>query len=288
MEITNWFNRLKDASESWSEGSEKLGKELEQARALVREKKYEEALKAYMNVFEDGRDTSPFVGVRLSYVLIEMAELGKVYEPARTTLEKYRKAHEQLMRSGKFSNISIQEWDALCEHTQPNCKIEFYDSLKNEANKNEELIVSVRRLIWLDLITNHRYSELSPTELADRLKEVALLSGQQFSSDSMFKSAMPDMTNDAEFKEFAIMQLLRNCGAIYECAIGLNKHSLAKKAFKLATYFQRTGRAYACFVVAASRAGDLTKAKALVKDAKWCLPESEMGPVNALKEKLNL
>lgn len=288
MEMESWNNLLKNAYESWEEGAEKHGRELENARTLVREEKYEEALKDYMKFFEEGRDTSPMVGVRLSYVVIETAELGKVYEPARTTLIGYRDAHEQFMRSGEFSIFSIQEWAAFCDHTEPNRKIEFYDLLRSETSKNQELISNVRRMIWLELVSNHRYEEFSPAELSTRLKEAALMSGQQLSPNSLINSTLPQMANDPHVKELAIKQLLQQCGAIYECAIGLNKQSLAKKAFKLATYYQKTGSAYACFIIAASRAGNTTRAKKLIEDSKWCLPESEMRPVNAAKEKFNL
>jgi hypothetical protein len=288
MEMESWNNLLKNAYESWGQGGEKHAKELERARTLVREKKYEEALKAYVKVFEEGRDTSPMVGVRLSYVLIETAELGKVYEPAHTTLIGYRDAHEQLMRSGEFSIFSIQEWAALCDHTEPNRKIEFYDLLMTETSKNQELISNVRRMIWLELISSHRYEEFSAAELSTRLKEAALMAGQQLSPNSLINSTLPHMANDPEVKEFAIKRLLQDCSAIYECAIGLKKQSLAKKAFKLATYYQKTGSAYACFIIAATRAGDTTRSKKLVEDSKWCLPESEMRPVNAVKEKFNL
>lgn len=286
--MENWNDLIKKATESWATGSEKHGQELERARALVLERNYEEALKAYISVFEDGRDTSPLVGVRLSYVLSETAELGKVYEPALTTLIRYRETHEQLMHTGEFGNFSIQEWAALCEYTDQNRKIEFYYLLKDETSKNEDLLLSVRRMIWLELISKHKYEEFSPAELAQRLKEIALMSGQQLSPKSLLNSAMPQIANNPHHKELAIKQLLQQCGAIYECATGLKKRSLAKKAFRLATYYLKTGRAYACFIIAASRAGDIEKARKLVDDAKWCLPESEMPLVNAAKKTLNL
>ncbi len=286
--MDNWTNLIKDACESWCVGAEKHGKELEVARALVKEKNYEEALKTYVKVFEEGRDTSPLVGVRLSYVLGEMAEMGKVYEPARKTLLGYRESHEQIMRSGVFSTVSIQEWSSFCDYTDPNRKNEFYDLLKSEPTKNEDLLADLRRMIWLDLVSKKRYDEFSPADLAIKLKEIALISGQQLSPNSLLNRAMLEMAKDSPHKEFAIEQLLQQCGAIYECSIGLNKHSLAKKTFKLATYYQKTGRAYACFIIAASRAGDATGARRLVNDAKWCLPETEMKLVNAARERLNI
>lgn len=286
--MENWINLFNDASDLWASGSEKHGKELERARALKNEKNYEEALKAYVKVFEEGRDTSPLVGVRLSYVLSEMAEIGKLYEPARTMLLGYREAHEQIMLSGKFSLFSIQEWAAFCEYTAPNRKIEFYNALKVGPTRNEELLTDIRRLIWLELIEMKLYEEFSPSELAIRLKEVALVSWQGFSANSFVNKAMPHLANDSQLKQFAVKQLLQHSGAIYECAIGLKKHSLAKKAFKLATYYQRTGKAYACFLIAASRAGDLPNAKKIASDARRSLPENEMRAVNAVMEKLNL
>lgn len=286
--IENWSEKIKELSDSWGAGSEKHCAALENARALARESKFEDALTAYSKLFEEGRDTSPFIGARLSYVLSDMAELGKVYEPALRALLNFREAHEQSIRLGQSDDLVREEWTALCQYTDVNRQIEFYDSLESEPNKNEEVVTIVRRIIWHELIERKRYDEFSPSELATFLKAIAQYAGPTLSPNSILKKAMPEMLDFPDFSESIAKQTIQQCAAIYECAIGLNKQSIAKKALKLATYYERTGRAYSFFVNAAYRAGNNSNAQKLIDEAKSTLPENEFKTLMYTAEKLGL
>jgi len=267
---------------------EVLHQEMERARSFVKDGRYEEALKSYMHVFEDGRQCSPFVGVRLSYCLSEIAELGIVYKPAMEKLVELRNAHEESMRAGSYGVFSLQEWDALNENIDESHQIEFYDSLKQDSSKNEALMQAVRCIIWLRLIENKRYTELAAVDLAQKLNETSMMAFMQLSPDSFMSKMFSSTEMNEPLKETAEKMLLMHVGAIYECALGIKKQSLAKKAHDLVTQYLKNGRGYASLITHASRAGAKARAQKLLAEARVCLPESQMQAINDLQKKLNL
>lgn len=267
---------------------EVLHQEMERARTFAKEGRYEEALKSYMRVFEDGRQYSPFVGVRLSYCLSETAELGRVYKPALEKLIELRNAHEESMRSGSYSLFSLQEWDALNQHLDVSHQIEFYDSLKDEPGKNEALMQAIRHVIWLKLIERKRYHELSAVELAQKLTENTMMAYMQLSPDGLMNKMFATKKEGPSLKEHSEKSLLMHAGAIYECALGIKKLSLAKKAYELVMQYQKTGRGYAALITHAHRAGATARAQKLLAEAKMRLPESQLQVIRDLQKKLNL
>ncbi|MBA3859938.1 MAG: hypothetical protein C0508_05130 [Cyanobacteria bacterium PR.023] len=267
---------------------EVLQEEMERARSFAKEGRFEEALKSYMRVFEDGRQYSPFVGVRLSYCLSETVELGRVYEPAMEKLIELRNAHETSMCSGDYNLFSLQEWDALNQHIDVSHQIKFYDSLKQDPRKNDALMQAVRHVIWLKLIDMKRYHELSAVELAQKLSENSMMAFIQLSPDGLMNKMFAAKNESASLKEHSLKSLLMHAGAIYECALGIKKQSLAKKAYELIMQYQKTGRGYAALITHASRAGATTRAQKLLTEAKTRLSESQLQVIRDLQKKLNL
>lgn len=72
------------------------------ARLMAREGRYEEALREFEWFHEHAlEDTPGMYGVRLSYALIEWADLGKHYPAARTALEQLRERKTALLLAGQ-------------------------------------------------------------------------------------------------------------------------------------------------------------------------------------------
>jgi len=71
------------------------------AKTLAREGKQAEALKEYLWLFDDGMKREPaFVGVRVSFLLSSIVELGQQYPPAMKALHERRDAAENQLNSG--------------------------------------------------------------------------------------------------------------------------------------------------------------------------------------------
>ncbi|GEM_PF-1630823 len=74
---------------------------MELARELVKNGNYEKALEHLVWCFDEGAKNNPsFVGVRSSFLLNQLAELGKSYPPAKEALIQRRDAMEEKLRTG--------------------------------------------------------------------------------------------------------------------------------------------------------------------------------------------
>lgn len=81
--------------------------DLNRVRMLVEAKKYPEALEGYQHFFEASRGASGMGGVRLSYVLFEWADLGRIYPPASEALRELaaQRRDEVLTGDGHFGRF---------------------------------------------------------------------------------------------------------------------------------------------------------------------------------------
>jgi hypothetical protein len=87
-----------------------LGKE------LLREGRPADALGHYLWCFDEGMKATPaFAGVRLSFLLREIADLGKAYPPAREALRTRRDTLEARLKPGSSDAYQILELTALNE-----------------------------------------------------------------------------------------------------------------------------------------------------------------------------
>lgn len=87
---------------------------LQNARACVKSGAYAEALDSYSWVYENGMVYDPmWIGPRNSFVVIEWAELGQVYPPARTELESILKAKTAKLREGSLDHILFHDVAAI-------------------------------------------------------------------------------------------------------------------------------------------------------------------------------
>ena len=129
-----------------------LGKE------LLRQGRPADALGHYLWCFDEGLKASPaFAGVRLSFLLKEIAELGNAYPPAREALRTRRDTLEARLEPGSSDAYQILELTALNEKL-------------NEPQKNLELAgrldpggparATIYRGVADQLIAEQRYAEL--------------------------------------------------------------------------------------------------------------------------------
>jgi hypothetical protein len=87
---------------------------LQKARANVKSGAYAEALNSYSWVYENGMVYDPmWIGPRNSFVVMEWAELGQVYPPARTDLESVLKAKTARLREGALDHVLFHDVMAI-------------------------------------------------------------------------------------------------------------------------------------------------------------------------------
>jgi len=87
---------------------------LQNARAYFKSGAYAEALDSYSWAFENSLVYDPmWIGPRNSYVVMEWAELGQVYPPARAELELIRDAKMAELREGALDHILFHDVMAI-------------------------------------------------------------------------------------------------------------------------------------------------------------------------------
>ncbi len=111
---------------------------MQHARTLAGNGQHEEALAELLWCFDYGAKENPaFVGVRLSFLPVQIAELGKKYPPALDALRERRDTAEQRAAKTKGTNrymMDVMELAAL-DHYLGNdaANLELYDELKSES-----------------------------------------------------------------------------------------------------------------------------------------------------------
>ncbi len=139
---------------------------MQNARELTRLGKHEEALKDLLWCFDEGAKGNPaFVGVRLSFLLSQIAELGKAYPPALDALRERRDAAKtRAMKTKGSSNYetAVMEWVSL-NHSlgEDAANLELYDRLRAEA-PHSSLVTYVQHFVAKELTKAGRVKEEAP------------------------------------------------------------------------------------------------------------------------------
>jgi thiol-disulfide isomerase/thioredoxin len=87
------------------------------ARDLARAKQYERALAHYLWLWPKTREVPAMAGVRVSFMLRDMAELARKHAPARTAFLGLLADHEVKVEAAELPSFGAwQEWRALCDN----------------------------------------------------------------------------------------------------------------------------------------------------------------------------
>jgi thiol-disulfide isomerase/thioredoxin len=87
------------------------------ARSLLRAKQYEQALEHYIWLWPATREAPGMGGVRLSFMLSDMAELAKKHEPARKAFMEILEGLQAKVDAADVPEfLDWQEWSSLCEY----------------------------------------------------------------------------------------------------------------------------------------------------------------------------
>ncbi|HNO77642.1 MAG TPA: thioredoxin domain-containing protein [Phycisphaerae bacterium] len=162
---------------------------MDYAESLVRMGKYEEALSEYLWCYDHGSENMiGFIGVKNSFLLSNIARLGKRHPPALDELRKRRdvaydrvineapkKASLWSMLGGGNTDFPAMDVAALNEYLGEEDKtLELYDKLRQE-HPDWPAVDMLRRSVFDLLMKKKRYAEIVEStdiekEIRDRLK----------------------------------------------------------------------------------------------------------------------
>lgn len=169
---------------------------MELARTLSQERNYEAALEHLLWCFDEGAKNNPaFVGVRASFLLNQLAELGKSYPPAKEALKERRDAAEAKVRAGSVDPMLVLDVTALNKALDEGGKtLELFDNLPPGDTRRGILVKSA----YDEFLRAGRYEEIfaaiTPEAFfGDRVKGfTAVFQNPQIQENEALKNSMLD------------------------------------------------------------------------------------------------
>lgn len=202
---------------------------LEYARVLHDKGKYPEALQEYLWCFDEGsKHSTAFDGVRLSYLLHDIAELAMHYPLAVTALMDRADAAQQAILSGEAPAVRIQEFTAINECLGAEQEsLALYDRLKQEK-PDAAAIALLRKSVMSELLDQRRYGDFA--EGSDLGKQIDQLfeSHQPSWFDKLLGLGRPQEIK-AELDESRSRMLVEQVCEYYQILIGLKRMDEAEK-----------------------------------------------------------
>jgi RNA polymerase sigma factor (sigma-70 family) len=129
------------------------------ARVLARNGQKPEALKEYLWCFDEGMVQVPsFIGVRVSYLLRDITDLGKIYPPALAALRERRDAFEKQLMRVPVEYPAASPYVGINKHLG---ETERTMALLDQFARGELRWKLLARLVYDDLIERRRYQEAS-------------------------------------------------------------------------------------------------------------------------------
>ena len=242
------------------------------ARSLAQEKKYEQALKEYLFVFDNSRDVVAYGGVRLSYVPSEIADIGSSYRPAIVALQTRRDERENLVLAAKADFDAIHELTSLNEHLdQPERNLTLFDKLKTMGSAYSDVREDMLMLIWQQLAEAKRYGDLK-----DRVDRLAKQVASQI-AESTINNDFPDSSvmSSTEYQSYLRRSIIEDGGRVYETLLGLSKAETAERLAKWMLTFSSDGEMYARLINSALNVNRTDVAADLIERATKTLKREE-------------
>jgi thiol-disulfide isomerase/thioredoxin len=230
------------------------------ADALMQKGRTEEALSEYLWCFDHGLEHGPaFTGVRLSFLLMRIVQLGQTHPAALDELRKRRDAAGKSLESAKGDFRTAMDFTALNQNLgEREQTLALYDRIK--SNKSVPPMVHQYLLGQsLDqLLKGKRYKEVfADTDAKTKVREL-------ISRHEQMKSRFP---NDEGLRSYMKRQVSVEGAKYYEALIGAGDKSGAAGLAAQLTEFDPAG-AYPELIAAARRAGDATTAEELTRRAE--------------------
>ena len=228
--------------------------------ALAQKGRTEDALSEYLWCFDHGLEHNrAFVGVRLSFLLGRIVQLGRAHPPALDALRARRDAARKALEGGKADFDEAMGFTALNDNLgEPEQTLAVYDKIKGETSEPP----LVRQYLFdqsLDpLLKARRYKDV--VAHADPKAAVRALIARHDHS----KSAFPD---DARLRAFMKQKVCTDGAKYYESLVGAGDRTGAAEVAALLAGFAPAD-AYPALIAAATRAGDSRAAEALAEEAR--------------------
>jgi thioredoxin-related protein len=250
------------------------------AHELARAGKYEEALAEYLWCFDEGKASEGYGGVRLSFLLSDIQQLGGRYPAAIKAMEERRDAAESRIRGGSTSYDDLADAVALNSYLGTSERsLTLFDDLKRAGPIPERMRYHLFVKLKGALQKAKRYDDLLGL-IADPVGEVAR-SIENYTFAHKMSVQADDKQKEAldSADSFLRSHTIDDGALILEALLSTNRGPEADKVCDTLIAFDATGKTYAALIKAADRAGSAERVKALGDRGLASLPEKEQAEV---------
>jgi thiol-disulfide isomerase/thioredoxin len=228
--------------------------------ALAQKGRIEDALSEYLWCFDHGLEHNrSYVGVRVSFLLSSIAQLGQQHKPALDELRKRRDAARKAIEARKADFDTAMGFTAinsrLGEHDQT---LALFDAIKADKAQPQKIRAYLLNESIDPLLKARRYRDIAhEMDLKAKARDLIATHTKQ----------EPFFPKDERLRAFMKSQVIVEVAKFYEALVGTGAKPDADAVAAMLLKFDPTG-AYPELIAAAKRAGDEKTVEALTADSK--------------------
>jgi thiol-disulfide isomerase/thioredoxin len=245
-------------------------------QAYAQQGKKEEALTEYLWCYDHGLESEPsYTGVRQSFLLMSIVDLGNKYPPAVQALEQRRDAAKKKLESGAGDFQTASDLMSLNRALKaPEQTLAVYDQLKRDGKLTPEMKPAFNLTVLDSLLAARRYSDV-----VDAVGDVEAAVKKSIANYSQVEKLLKDRSDGKETEDtgvaFLKKKVIDDGGKYYEALLGTNQPKTAESVADLLIAFDANVQTYISLLEHAIEAGANDGARALVERGLKALPEKE-------------
>lgn len=250
--------------------------------------RYEEALAEYLWCFDEGERASPaYAGVRVSFLVSDIVNLGQRYPPAIKALEDRRDTAESRLLGAGGSDDDVRVVVALNRDLGfPQRNLVLHDTLKRMKPLSVRMRYTFSHELLVPLVEARRYQDA--LDLFDNPPGYVTWSIKLHRSTPKIDDHEDEQLNAmlASMEIERINDLVSKCGKVYEALLGIGKPEMAATVATELIQFAPSGATYSTLTDLAVRAGSFDAARSMAEKGLKELPEAEQGAVRQAQARI--
>jgi thiol-disulfide isomerase/thioredoxin len=230
------------------------------ADALAQKGRTEDALSEYLWCFDHGHEhRQSFAGVRVSFLLREIVQLGRTHPAALDELRKRRDAARKVLEGGRDDFSKALDFASINQNLgEPEKTLALYDAIKDAKSVSPRTRQYLASQSLDQLLQARRYKDaLDGADTLVAIQEMTIahhLKGKFALKDENVRTGVKRM-------------VIADGAKLYEAMIGAGDQARAAACAKRLIDVDRDA-AYPALIAAATRAGDARTADALNRESR--------------------
>jgi len=226
--------------------------------------------------FDHSRNVGGWGGVRLSFTLGSLVQIGHHHPPARQELIRRRDVREQAIRQGVGGFDIVHEYAALERALEQRKRIiPLMDDLNQDPQPHTQALEHLANVTWEYLAEQNRYDLIKP------VLESQIRSYRRHLFEIKDNPSFPFKQPRGRIVAFNHNKAMDDGPMLYEASLAVERFDWAKKVKRELLDYESSEETYLALIDAAKNAGDQELAKSIGQEAVETLPEDQSQSVRA-------